>query len=941
VAYDLFISYSRNDNKAGQISALIEEITADFLAFSGRPLNAFFDVEEIKGMQDWRHRILHGLRHSRLLLTCLSPTYLDSEYCEWEVNEYLKQELGRAYFGDGIAPLYFVEVPGWNDKDFDRRCAAWVGELRRRQCFDLRPWFYAGRDALRETSVQIQIRELNTQIRERIARGAATEGSLGNVDAHNPHFVGWSAEIRRLREAVVLGRVGLLTAIHGLGGVGKTALAVEYAHAFAHDYGGGRWQVRCEGKDDLGSAIVQLAAPLGIEFTDVEKLDLDAQFSKVLAALRRLAETHEPHRCLLLLDNVDQPKLLQPTETQRLPGDEWLHVIATSRLGEAELFGRHKDRMFLPVDELPESDAVDLLRSYQSGESFKSAAEQQAACEIVRLLGRFTIAVETAAVYLGEFGESISCAAFLERLKTEGLQGLDLASAASGEGIRHGEKRVSATLTPIFERLSAAEKLTLSFASLLPADQIALPWLRSLVAERFAELKYDAEPGYPDPWKNVLRRLLSLRLLRCREVRDSADQITVGRMHRLVQQVWAGQMTEESGKLNDRLIGFATLRAEARFTSMERESGNGRDDLLFGNLYDAAKTPQQEESWETGCLLAFAYKLMLDGDDRNGFALSSNVAAPFIFETLASTLSPVFRSANELAHKSHSRYQRLRKIGTNCGLAAVAALTVGLAGIAHAQAFIIASAPAALAGVVAWMLMRHYQLSWVLNRYKSSLCQRFELIAISDPAVWSGRTQEWRSSMAKELDRISHVSRGDLEVIGRQATAPRAPAIVDHVLPQRLLAYVLNSYKQKRLGGNIRYYWAFASRYANQARWWRVALIALVLILAAVSAGFIGYRLLTAGSYTVAERLGMLCIVAAAAVPVSRNLIGDLRRAVKARELHRIVENTANTLRGLEETLHRTEAQGDLRASYDELLACARLLDADHWQWLRWNLSYD
>lgn len=45
---------------------------------------------------------------------------------------------------------------------------------------------------------------------------------------------------RRLRETVALGKVGVLAAGHGLGGAGKTA--------FAHEYGGGRRQVRLEGK---------------------------------------------------------------------------------------------------------------------------------------------------------------------------------------------------------------------------------------------------------------------------------------------------------------------------------------------------------------------------------------------------------------------------------------------------------------------------------------------------------------------------------------------------------------------------------------------------------------------------------------------------------------------------------------------------------------------
>ena len=49
----------------------------------------FFDHHEINGMEDWRQRLLQGLRESRLLLVCLSSGYLDSGYCEREYIEYL------------------------------------------------------------------------------------------------------------------------------------------------------------------------------------------------------------------------------------------------------------------------------------------------------------------------------------------------------------------------------------------------------------------------------------------------------------------------------------------------------------------------------------------------------------------------------------------------------------------------------------------------------------------------------------------------------------------------------------------------------------------------------------------------------------------------------------------------------------------------------------
>jgi len=51
------------------------------------------------------------LKDSYLLLLILSPNYLESSYCEWEIVEYLKYEYARAIQGDGVAQIYFIEIP--------------------------------------------------------------------------------------------------------------------------------------------------------------------------------------------------------------------------------------------------------------------------------------------------------------------------------------------------------------------------------------------------------------------------------------------------------------------------------------------------------------------------------------------------------------------------------------------------------------------------------------------------------------------------------------------------------------------------------------------------------------------------------------------------------------------------------------------------------------
>jgi TIR domain/NB-ARC domain len=542
--YDLFVSYSRRDNQSGRVTELVARIQADFEAFAGRPLTPFFDASEIRGMEDWRHRILQGLRESRVLLACLSPKYLDSAYCEWEFNEFLKHEVGLLRAGEGVAPVYLVEVPGWNDTDFERRCAGWVTELRRRQHFDLRAWLEHGDAALRaDCALRDEMRKLNVQLHERIRIGDRVVQSPGNVDAHNPHFIGRVSDLRRLREAVALGRVGVLTAVHGLGGIGKTAVAIEYAHAFAHEYGGGRWQVRCEGQTNLRAAITGLAPSLGVELSADERHDLDRRFDRVIRALREYADARPPRRCLLILDNVDQPALLEPAQTERLAAAEWLHVIVTTRLGEADLSGGRQDRAFLPVDELPDADALALLESFQPNGRFRDGGERDAASEIVRLLDGFTLAVESAAVFLGQFAD-VTCADFLARLKREGLEAVDAAALESSAGVRHGEKRLLATLQPTWERLGEPEKLTLSYAALLPPDHLVLPWIRPLVAQTFSKIGKDAEPGYPDAWTNLIQRLFGLRLLQPRATQFRTPG-SPAKIHRLVQVIIKRAITAE------------------------------------------------------------------------------------------------------------------------------------------------------------------------------------------------------------------------------------------------------------------------------------------------------------------------------------------------------------------------------------------------------------
>jgi len=642
--YDLFISYSRRDDQQGQVRALKEQIAADYRDFAQEDLRCFFDTEAIASMDDWRHRILEGLRDSNLLLLVLSPAYLDSPYCEWEIVEFLKYEHSRSVGGQGVTPVYFVEIPGLDEPSFEQRAAAWLARVRRRNQVDLRPWYHEGVEALKQADVRARLDDLERSLHTRLSRLRRLREAPGNLPAHNSRFVGREAEMQRLHEAAGLGRFGVLTAVQGMGGVGKTALAIQYAYAYADFYSGGRWLVSCAGETSLAAAVRQLDLDLGLTLSDAEKRDDTLAARRVLAELER--RTNESTKAcsgekgpprpmsLLLLDNVDQPAVLQPPQSDLLTGRQWLHVVATTRSG-ADDFGNDPERLtVLSIDELPEDDALRLIESYQPGRRFPVPQERDAALELVKLLGGFTLAVEVVAVHLGERAGRVNCAAFLQRMKKEGLAGLDSAAMATKGGIKHGEKLVGATLQPTLGLLSEQERLVLSYAALLPPDSIPLPWLRALAAKELPELGRDAEAGYDDPWLSLVNHLLGLRLLQTVDLAEDGRTPRLVRMHRIVSAVVATSQPNTEITLN-----HVTLLQKLSEHCDRIASGLG-----YG--WDAVN-----RRWEILCLAKFAEQLIGQGNPR-GSSLVANLGFPLVRLSLDIESTGLLRNALREAQKN-------------------------------------------------------------------------------------------------------------------------------------------------------------------------------------------------------------------------------------------------------------------------------------------------
>jgi hypothetical protein len=137
----------------------------------------------------------------------------------------------------------------------------------------------------------------------------------------NPFFLGRDEQLAHLRTQLQMHQASAISqprAISGLGGIGKTQIAVEYAYRHRQDYRAVFW-LRAGSREDLLSSYVQLASVLNLPEKDEQEQEVIVQAVKVW--LQR-------HRdWLLILDNADEPDLLPPF----LPIQAGGHIVVTTR----------------------------------------------------------------------------------------------------------------------------------------------------------------------------------------------------------------------------------------------------------------------------------------------------------------------------------------------------------------------------------------------------------------------------------------------------------------------------------------------------------------------------------------------------------------------------------------------------------------------------------
>ena len=178
----------------------------------------------------------------------------------------------------------------------------------------------------------------------------------------------------------------VISAVSGTAGVGKTALAVRWAHRVAAAFPDGQLYVNLRGYDldrpvSAAEALAGFLRALGVAGQDIplEEAERAARYRSLVAG----------RRLLVLLDNAASVEQVRPL----LPGTESVMVVVTSRDSLAGLVARDGAHR-LDLDLLPAADAAALLRALIGG---RVEIDPAAAEALAELCARLPLALRVAA----------------------------------------------------------------------------------------------------------------------------------------------------------------------------------------------------------------------------------------------------------------------------------------------------------------------------------------------------------------------------------------------------------------------------------------------------------------------------------------------------------------------------------------------------------------
>ena len=544
--YDYFISYAHKDNvskdgKPGFVDEFVEKLqnSPEHQQLFGNTVSVFFDKSTIENMVQWDAKIRAGLASSRFLIVLLSPNYFKSEYCAREFYWWMQHEMHRCTLGEGTAPMLIVDVASLQDPDAETipdipsdlqiRYPNWLKQIRKIQSdfrFDMHD--------LLVSKIDDVLNALRDGVKDKVRHQETVDHLSYDPDypGYNENFVGRRENLLALRKRMSEKSGKKHCALTGIGGFGKTELALTYGHAFGWDYELGRFFEKCENMTSLTDVLLSCGVwkkfnwePPKKEPEEQLRFLFDCLKEEQDKIIRRNVETGnlktEGAHMLLILDNVNCLELISRAALSKLP--DYIHIVITTRENTNEFKYINTES----VERLSEDESVELLNNLRL---FDTPEETQAARDIAKLLAGFTLVVELTGAYLAR-NEDVTYQKQYEKLFRNHAETFKLMAEKIGDLTQHAAETVAAVMESTLSALSDNARKALEFAALMSPEAVARGWLPELC-------KLNENDGL-----KVLGELKGYSL-----VTPLKGEPNIGRIHRLVAETIKKEIPEEVQK---------------------------------------------------------------------------------------------------------------------------------------------------------------------------------------------------------------------------------------------------------------------------------------------------------------------------------------------------------------------------------------------------------
>ncbi len=366
------------------------------------------------------------------------------------------------------------------------------------------------------------------------------------------HFVGREDDLAQIH-ALLSGRERRPVGLCGLGGIGKTQLAVEYAYRHRDAYSDGIFWLTAADPWTWQAGLAEIATRLGLAVPHPDSSDAQMRLAGELAAY-----LNGHPNALLIFDNVEEPADLNVSRVQGFVFAALsCRTLFTTRRRAADL-----PFAWLEVGGLPEDASLALLLRHESRRRVLDPAhpDHPAARELCRRLGYLPLTLELAGAFLAR-NLRVTIPAYLARIGKEGIAAVDKTHLRPEDLPTGHEPSIITTLTMQWEALADADaRRALQTAALLgEAEQIPRARLALLTG-----LPDTADEGYASPLEDALASLRDLSLVE----ELTADEV---RLHPLVREFVAGQIADRGAfieaavaNMSEALWDVERLETEAR-----------------------------------------------------------------------------------------------------------------------------------------------------------------------------------------------------------------------------------------------------------------------------------------------------------------------------------------------------------------------------------------